>query len=211
MEERNHKEKNKILTGAGELFRKFGMRSITMDDIAHNLGMSKKTIYLYFKDKGDIVKQAIQAFLKSEKERISAVESSAKDAIHLMYLQHKCIRESFRDTNPSLLFDLQKYHAAAWKLIEEYRYGFMLGTITKSLTWGIEDGLFRDDINVSIMAMLRLEQAAIAHNDHIFPRHTYSLMEIQRQFFDHFVQGLLTDKGRKVLKKYKSEPVEAQQ
>jgi TetR/AcrR family transcriptional regulator, cholesterol catabolism regulator len=205
MEEQNQKERNKILKGAGELFRKFGVRSITMDDLAHHMGISKKTIYLYFKDKNDIVKQAIQAFLKLEKERISAVEKSAKDAIHLMQLQNLSIKESFRDTNNSLLFDLQKYHSSAWKLIEEYRFGFMFETISKGIRWGMVDGLFRDDINVSILALMRLEQATLAHNDQIFPAHSYSLMEIQSQIFEHFIQGLLTDKGRKQFRKYKKE------
>lgn len=203
MDDKDSKEK--ILHGATALFKKYGVRSITMDDIAHHLGISKKTIYQYFEDKDDIVTLAIQVYMNQERAMFEQVRREAKDAIHLMVNLNRCMKENMKDTNASLLYDLQKYHTKGWRLIQDFKYGFIRSTVIQNLEMGKAEGFFRHDINVAILSLMRLEQVTLAHNSALFPPDSYSLIEVQAQFFDHFINGILSEKGRKAYKKYKED------
>jgi AcrR family transcriptional regulator len=194
---------DKILNGATELFRKYGVRSITMDDIAHHLGISKKTIYQYFADKDDIVTLGTRMHLTNERKMFERVSKEAKDAIEQMFSLTRCMNSNLKDSNASLIFDLQKYHARSWNLILEFKHGFLRELITDNLKAGIAQGYFRDDINVEVLSKIRLETVSLAHDDHIFPRDQYDLGELQMSLLDHFIHGIMTVKGKKIYKKYK--------
>src|SRR3954467_98173 len=112
MEELDTKEK--ILKGAETLFMKYGVRSISMDDIARHLSVSKKTLYQHFADKEDIVTMACKAHLERSTKEFEEVKSEAKNAIEELATLSLCLRKNMEDMNPSLLFDLQKYHPKAW-------------------------------------------------------------------------------------------------
>lgn len=197
--------KEKILQGAKELFRKYGVRSITMDDIAHHLGISKKTIYQFFTDKDDIVYLAVKMHVQQEREVFTQVKASATHAIDLLYQLTGCIRDNMKETNTSLVFDLQKYHPKAWALVQQFKYGFVLEIIAEALQRGVDEGYFQEDIAVDVLARMRLETVSLLHDDQVFPRTRYTLVQLHAVLFDHFVQGIATDKGRKGLKKYKEQ------
>jgi len=202
MEDQEHKVK--ILNGAKELFKRFGVRSITMDDIAHHLGISKKTIYQYFADKDDIVTLAVRNFIEQEREIFERVKKESKDAIDQLFRLTQCMRQNMKDTNTSLLFDLQKYHPKAWALFQEFKHAYLKNHIKSDLTNGIAQGFYRADIPIDILATMRLEVVTtLAHDENIFPREQYNIIDLQRELFDHFISGILTDKGRKVYDKYK--------
>src|SRR5687768_17399717 len=112
MEEINIKEK--ILKGAEDLFTKYGVRSISMDDIARHLSVSKKTLYQHFADKEDIVTMTCKAHLERNNKEFDQVRDNAKNAIEELANLSICLKRNMQDMNPSLLFDLQKYHPRAW-------------------------------------------------------------------------------------------------
>jgi TetR/AcrR family transcriptional regulator, cholesterol catabolism regulator len=202
----DHENKGKILNGAKELFKRFGVRSITMDDIAHHLGISKKTIYQYFADKDDIVTLAMKNFIEQERSVFERVKKESKDAIDQLFRLTQCMRQNMKDTNTSLLFDLQKYHPKAWSLFLEFKHSFLKDHIKADLRNGIDEGFYREDIPIDILATMRLEVVTtLAHDEQIFPRDKYNIIDLQHVLFDHFISGILTDKGRKVYDKYKNE------
>src|SRR5688500_9858131 len=106
--------KDKILKGAEELFTKYGVRSISMDDIARHLSVSKKTLYLHFADKEDIVTMTCKAHLEKHAEEFKKIKDTARNAIDELAKISVCLKRNMQDMNPSLLFDLQKYHPRAW-------------------------------------------------------------------------------------------------
>ena len=108
MEEFNIKEK--IQKGAEELFMRYGVRSISMDDIARHLTVSKKTLYQHFADKEDIVTVTCKAHLDRNAEEFQVIRKTAKNAIEELVQLSVCLKRNMQDMNPSLLFDLQKYH-----------------------------------------------------------------------------------------------------
>jgi TetR/AcrR family transcriptional regulator, cholesterol catabolism regulator len=195
--------KGKILKGAEELFTKYGVRSISMDDIARHLAVSKKTLYQHFADKEDIVTMACKSHLERHAAEFEEIQVTAKNAIDELAKLSLCLRRNMQDMNPSLLFDLQKYHPKAWTEWLNHKNKFIRKSVERNIKQGIEEGYFRAEINPMVMSAVRLELVQLAFNEEVFPRELFRLPEVQMQIFDHFVFGLVTDKGRKLYIKYK--------
>jgi TetR/AcrR family transcriptional regulator, cholesterol catabolism regulator len=202
MDDKNNKDR--ILECAKELFQKYGIRSISMDDIAHHLGISKKTIYQHFSDKDDIITLAMRQATCEKKDMLLSLRKQATDAIDMMIKIHQYIQKNFNDTTASLVFELQKYHEESWKIIQEFKYGFLADFIKEDLQLGIAEGYFREDINADIIAKIRLEEVTMASNDQIFPKHSFNHREVSNSILEHFIQGIATDRGRQLYKKYKN-------
>ena len=194
--------KDKIVEGASFLFHKYGVRSVSMDDIARHLSMSKKTLYQYFKDKDELVTIGIQLHMENEKSEYQQIEDNAKDAIHEMTGLIFLILKNLRVLNPGVLFDLQKYHPNAWNVWLDFKHNYIKDSIVATLRRGVEQGLFRKEIDPEVMAIFRVEQVQIAFDDRIFPTDKFDFKEVQIKFLDHFVHGIVNDKGRKLLSQY---------
>src|SRR5688572_7915784 len=137
--------KEKILKGAEELFTKYGVRSISMDDIARHLSVSKKTLYQHFADKEDIVTMACKAHLDRNVGEFDEIRNSAKNAIEELANLSVCLKRNMQDMNPSLLFDLQKYHPKAWAVWMNHKNQFIRSSVVRNLKQGIAEGYFRAD------------------------------------------------------------------
>jgi len=201
MDDKNHKDK--ILECAKELFQKYGIRSVSMDDIAHHVGISKKTIYQHFSDKDDIITLAMRQATCEKKATLLGLRKQATDAVDMMIKIHQYIQKNFNNATASLVFELQKYHEESWKIIQEFKYGFLADFIKEDLKVGIAQGYFREDINADIIAKIRLEEVTMASNDEIFPKNSFNHDEVSNNILEHFIQGIATDRGRQLYKKYK--------
>lgn len=182
---------------------KYGIRSVSMDDIARHLAVSKKTLYQHFADKDELVTTMSQEHMKREiieYDEITKISENSIDELNKISVRIRCDME---EMNPSLLFDLQKFHPRAWQLWLNHKSEFIMHSIVRNLNQGIEEGYFRPEINPAIIAISRLVLIESAFDDRIFPKEKFNLVEVQSQFFDHFVYGLCTDKGRKLYQKYK--------
>jgi AcrR family transcriptional regulator len=208
MEEKDIKDR--ILKGAEELFLKYSVRSVSMDDIARHLSISKKTIYQYFADKDEIVTMVAVHHMEKNRIQFDSYKSEAKDAIDEMVRISICLKSDFQKMNPALLFDMHKYHSKAWNVWMEHKQHHVRDSIVRNLKQGIEEGFYRPEINVDIVANARLELIQFAFDDRIYPPSQFSLTDVHIQLFEHFIYGLLTDKGRKVYEKYKKEPITQQ-
>jgi AcrR family transcriptional regulator len=197
--------KKRILISAGDLFRKYGVRSVSMDDIARHLSISKKTIYRFFKDKDEIVLLATRAHLELEMKEYKEVEQNAQNAIEELVGVNRCMRKDFKNINPSLLFDLEKYHPKSWQEWLNFKYVFIMSYIASNLRRGIEQEYIRSDIDPDIIARMRVEQVEQAFNEKIFPRDRYTVGDIQLMLFEFFIHGILTEKGKLLYEDYLKE------
>ncbi|MCC7303399.1 MAG: TetR/AcrR family transcriptional regulator [Bacteroidia bacterium] len=195
--------KERILHGAQELFFRNGIRSVTMDDIANHLGMSKKTIYQSFSDKDEIVTALMEAKLTWDKQEICTICSPDRNMIEQVFGIMRHMTEMFSRMNPSVFYDLQKYHPKAWKIFTDFKNSFMLGVIEKNIEDGKAEGTVRPDVNTHIMARMRIEQVEMGFNPAVFPPCKHSLLEIQVALLEHFLYGICTLKGHKLINKYK--------
>jgi AcrR family transcriptional regulator len=201
MEEIDTKEK--ILQGAEDLFVKYGIRSISMDDIARHLSVSKKTLYQHFVDKDELVTMVVQSHLNDQKKIYDDITEQSENAIDELNRIGYCLKKHSEESNPSLLFDIQKFHPKAWSVWIDYKSKVIKESVVRNIAQGIKDGHFRPEINSEIFALFRLASIEIIHSDQIFSKDKFNMTEVHSQIFEHFVYGLCTEKGRKLYQKYK--------
>jgi TetR/AcrR family transcriptional regulator, cholesterol catabolism regulator len=194
--------KVRIRDKAKELFLRYGIRSVSMDDIANQLGMSKKTIYQYFTDKNELVDAVIEDELQNMQHDCLKCGEVAKDAIEEIFLTVDQVIEQLSSMNPMVLYDMEKFHIRAYQRFMEHKNKFLLQVIKKNLEWGVKEGLYRPDVDVDIISKYRLESMMIPFNIDLFPPSRYKLSEVTKSIIEHYVFGVASLKGHKLILKY---------
>lgn len=195
--------KDRVLQGAEELFFKYGIKSVTMDDIAKHLSISKKTIYQFYSDKNEIVDTLMKLKLEEDKEAIQKIHTESENVITEVFGLMKHMSQMFAKLNPNVFYDLQKYHPEAWKLFNAFKEDCMETMVENAIKKGAKDGLVRTDINSKIIARLRMEEIQLGFNANIFPPDKFKIVDVQLELLDHFLHGICTLKGHKLINKYK--------
>ena len=194
--------KERISIKAEELFMQYGIRSVSMDDIANNLGMSKKTLYQYFADKDELVEAVVDSHINVVEGDCINCRKEATDAIHEIFLTMEHIMEEFKNMNPMLLYDLEKFHFKAYQRFKNYKDKFLLQIIRDNIDWGIKDELYRADLNIDVLSKYRIESIMIPFNVAVFPPGKYNLAKTSEIMIENFTYGLATIKGHKLILKY---------
>lgn len=197
--------KERILERSHELFNKYGIRSVSMDDIAAQLGMSKKTLYHYFADKEELVDACFGGVMEEHRCRCLDDKKKAENAVHEEFLAYDAMTEMLAEMNPSVMYDMQKYHPTAFKKFHEFKYKFLYNVIADNLRRGIAEESYRPEIDVDILTRLRIESVMLAFNTEAFPNNRTQLVHIEQQLFEHFLYGITTAKGQKLIQKYKNQ------
>jgi len=195
--------KEKIISESIHLFMTYGLRSVTMDDIAKHLSMSKKTIYQHFNDKEDIVIQATNEVFKAENKLMCEIEDGAENAVEQLYKLTIKLRETIKNTSTTALYDMKKYYPRAWEKYKDYKHNVIYNSVIDNLKRGMREGLFRENINPEILAQLRIGEIELSFNKEFFPEDEFSLVEIHDQLFEHFTYGILSKEGVKLFETYK--------
>ena len=192
---------------AHELFMQYGLRSVSMDDIANGLGMSKKTIYQYYADKDALVDEVVTAIISQNKSVCEFDKKKADNAIHEIFLAMDMVMEMFRSMNPSLLFDMQKYHPTAFHKFSKHKNDYLYNVIRENIIRGIKEELYRADIKVDVLARYRVESIVLPFNPDFHTKVKGSLAEIEQELTYHFLFGLISQKGYKITLKYQQERI----
>jgi len=145
---RSMETKERIMLKAQELFMQFGIRSVSMDDIANSLGMSKKTVYQYYADKDELVEAVVERHISEVQGECISCRENAKDAIHEINLTMEHIMEELGSMNPMLLYDLEKFHYRSYKRFRDYKDKFLAEMIRRNIEWGIKEELYRAEVNI---------------------------------------------------------------
>lgn len=197
------KNKDRILLGAQELFFKYGIKSITMDDIAKHLAISKKTIYKYFADKDEVVETMMIQLMKKNEAQFQNIVDESTNVVEEVFGMMKHMGMMFSQMNPNLFYDMQKFHPNTWNLFKKFKEECIESMVIDSIERGISQGLVRSDINSKIVARLRMEQVEIGFNPQAFPPNKFKIIEVQLALLDHYLHGICTLKGHKLINKYK--------
>ncbi len=194
---------NKISQAAFELFSQRGIKSVSMDDIAQNLSMSKKTLYKWFAKKDEIVYHASKGFLKCMEEDCERSMVGAQNAIDELLGLMEFTKQVATKIHPSIFHDVQKYHRDSWELWLEHKYTFLLNKIKLNILRGVAEGLYRGDLDVEIMARMRLGMIELAYDDKLFPQNEFSVQKVQLDMLEHYMLGVATLKGHKMINEFK--------
>ena len=180
-----------------------GVKHVTMDDLATQLGISKKTIYQYFKDKDALVSSVVENDLAKHALICNQSMQIADNAVHEIFLLMTVLQELFRSMNPLTLFEIEKYYPLAFEKIKNHKDDFIFSMISANLEKGIAEGLYRKDVDVTILSRYRLETSLIPFNIHVFHPSKFDMLKVNLQIIEHFVYGVATLEGHKLMDNYK--------
>jgi AcrR family transcriptional regulator len=198
----------RIKLKAKDLFMQFGLRSVSMDDIANSLGISKKTIYQFYEDKDALVEGVIEALIEHNQMCCDKDTMESDNAIHEIFLAMDFMMDIFRSMNPSLVFDMQKYYPAAYSKFAKHKNEYIFGTIKQNVIRGIKEELYRADLNVDVIARFRVESVMLPFDPSFHTKVKLGLAAIEEELMLYFLYGMVSPKGYKLAQKYQQERIQ---
>lgn len=202
--------KEYLIEEADKLFCQYGFKSVTMDDIAKHVGMSKKTIYQHFKDKNELVNILIKEKLSSQDCAMKDASVTAENAVHEIFFAIENMQHLLNSVNPKLFYDLQKYHPAAWLYFKNFKEKNLAESIQKNLKRGVAEGYYRSEIEVDILTQMRLDQVNLIFNQHDnYTNNKYNIAQVMNSITTHFLYGISNLKGLELIKHYQTTSIYA--
>ena len=196
-----NEELKNILLKVRELYISYGIKSITMDDVAKELGISKKTLYQYVTDKDDLVGKFIDNEIAMRQEEICNCFRHGLNAIEELFEISLYMNRLMRNQNPATEYDLKKYYPQHFQKTEKARREGMYEYILLNLKKGIKEGLYREEMNKDIIAKLYLSRAENTHLNELFNKEEFTSIKIFIEILTYHVRGIATEKGIGVLER----------
>ena len=194
--------KEHIINQADKLFCQYGIKSVTMDDIARYLGISKKTIYQHFSDKNAIIVELMRSKMENQVCVMEDCIGYSKDAVHEVFLAVTEMGQLLSNINPMLFYDLQKYHPEAWQYYVIFREKKLFGVINNNLKRGIAEGNYRQNINQEILTWMRIGQIDTVFSQTTYPDQ-FNISALMTEITEHFLYGVCSPAGFKLIEGYK--------
>jgi TetR/AcrR family transcriptional regulator, cholesterol catabolism regulator len=179
---------------------RFGVRSVSMDDLARETAISKKTLYRCFRDKDDLVRQTLMNHLNTLHAQIDTVMESIEDPIEQIERIAGFVLEHARDVNPSLINDLRKYHPECFNLFSESRMKIFYAQVHRNIESGIAMGLYRANINSEILTRLYLNNVMSLIDPEVFPGKDTPFETRYRELIRYHLNGIVSEQGRQKIK-----------
>jgi AcrR family transcriptional regulator len=194
-------ELKKILIKTRELYMKYGIKSITMDDVAHEMGISKKTLYQYVNDKDDLVGKFIENEIVQRQEELFKCFQIGFNAIEELFEISIFMNKMMREQNPATEHDLKKYYPHHYQKTLKSRRERMYNYILLNLKKGKAEGLYREDLEEEIIAKFYLSRSENIHFNELFTVEEFTSLKLFLEFLTYHIRGIATEKGIIVLDK----------
>lgn len=193
--------KDIILKKTGERFLKLGFKSVTMDDIADELAISKKTIYKYFNNKQDLVEQTVTHIHEACLCAIDGVCNVGFNAIHENFEVKKVFKDLLKSNDDSPMYQLKKYYPKIYEKVMSKEFLMFQECISKNIEKGIDEGLYRKDINKSVITRLYFALVMAVHDENLFTYNKNTINKLEIDVLEYHTRAIATDKGIKELEK----------
>jgi TetR/AcrR family transcriptional regulator, cholesterol catabolism regulator len=194
--------KEKLLSKAVELFMRYGIKSVTMDDLAGALGVSKKTIYNEVSNKEELIDQVTMQYLDNEVCSLEEILKNSKDAIDEMLLIGRHVSKKLEIITPVLIYDLKKYYSSRWEQVEKLHADSIYQVISNNIHRGRQEGLYRDDFDMDIISRLYVGKALLLTEEKLFPDSTYDKKVVVKEMIKYHITSIATQKGNERLTHY---------
>ena len=183
------------------LFLRFGIKSITMDDVAADLGISKKTLYQFVESKDELVAKVLENHISTRKLQCFEMTSTAPNAIEEIFIILDSNSQELAQMKTNIVYDLQKYHREAWEMMRKFQYDFVFKVIKDNLLRGRKEGLYREDFDIDILAKLHLATSFNLFDPQLFPEGAGQKVTLFKEYMMHYLHGIVSPKGLAYLKK----------
>jgi len=187
--------KDKIILKSVDLFLSYGFKSVTMDDIANALGMSKKTIYQHFNNKTKLVESTTLYIQKVISEGISKICSLNKNPIEEIYAIKHFVSDHLKNEKSSPQFQLKKYYPNIYKSIKGHQFELMYRCIQTNINRGVQLGIYRKNMNIDFITRLYFNCVMAIKDDELFPLKTFSKTMLVENYLEYHLRGICTNKG----------------
>jgi AcrR family transcriptional regulator len=192
-------KRSEILMSASDVFMRYGVKSVSMDDLAREMGISKKTIYQVFKDKNELVEEIIRVKLQEDQTACQTKAIETSNAIEALMGVIMMVSERMSVIHPSVFYDLQKYHPNAWKLVSEHQSTFVYQMISSNIERGRSENIYRENFDVELVSkMYILVVDSIARRELTLENES-DISRLLQQGIHLLIMGMSTDKGIKIL------------
>jgi AcrR family transcriptional regulator len=201
--------RQRIIEEAAQMFRTYGIRAVTMDMLASQLGISKRTIYEIFRDKDEILSGVLRWMSDRQNEVMEMIMSDSDNVIEAIYRLLDLMADHFRKMSPAFRLDMKRYLSQIkdrFTEVEELPYRENNKMLIER---GIREGIFRDDIDVNIINRCMFEVARLSNDNEIFPPDHFQNEDVQRNFYINYMRGLCTSKGLELIDFYEKEGLQA--
>jgi AcrR family transcriptional regulator len=191
-----------IVTKARELFFSYGLRSVSMDDVARQAGISKKTIYQSFSDKSELIQTIVDDLIQCHHRLSDKCKAAAADAIDEVLLQSSAPFDTWAAVTPGFFYELEKFFPPLWQKLEAHKSAVLLPGIINNLERGKNEGLYRDDINKAFTADIRIHHLTTALQPHLLTSQRMSVSQLMAELTLFYLHSITTEKGKNRLTKY---------
>jgi len=191
-----------LFTSARAQFLKYGIKSVSMDDLARLLGISKKTIYNFISNKKGLVHAVVKTYIRDEEKTMRKITKNSSNAIDEIIQIASHVQGTLKSMKPSLTYDLKKYHPNTWQLIEGKHFSFIEKSVEDNLKRGIKEGYYREDIRVDIVPTLYISLAKLVANPDLFEHQNINHVDLYDSVISYHLNALINNNGRKELAKY---------
>ncbi|MCH2195873.1 TetR/AcrR family transcriptional regulator [Kordia sp.] len=194
--------KEKITITATELFLNLGFKSVTMDDIANEMGISKKTIYTHFNNKTALVTEVTSSLFCVISEGIDLICAAEKNSIEELYEIKRFVMEHLKNEKSSPQYQLQKYYPKIYATLKKKQFDVMQDCVKDNLNRGVNSGMYRNNIDVEFVARIYFTGVIGIKDNELFPAKMFPMHSLMDQFLEHHLRGICTPQGLETLQKF---------
>lgn len=185
----------KILSCCSEMFLTLGFKSVTMDDIAQKLAISKKTLYAHFPNKETLVRECVFHFFDHVTTEISRISKDASNLIAELYDIKLFMMQKIKNEKISPQFQLKKFYPEIFSELQKKQMSFMVQRMSNSLEKGVSMGLFRSNLNIPFTARLYFNGMMGIKNQHLFPAEMFQHSQLMTDYLEYHVRAICTEAG----------------
>jgi len=194
--------REKIIHASAELFLNLGFKSVTMDDIAHEMGISKKTIYVHFENKTKLVEAVTFEVFEKICEGIDGICEASHNPIEELYDVKMYVMHYLKDEKTSPQFQLKKYYPQIYQRLHVKQFEKMHESVKESIQKGIDTQLFRPDIDVDFISRMYFNGMVGIKDENIFPQTLFTMDYLMESYLEYHLRAIVTEKGLKLLDKF---------
>ena len=193
--------KDEILSRVVDLYLKYGIKSVTMDDVARELGISKKTLYQLVKNKSELVEMAMEFENNRAHECFQEVISAGQNAIDELMEVSRFVTVHMRTNSAALDYDLRKYFPENFRKRNQKKREMMYQSVLENMRKGKEQGIFREELNEEIIAKLHVQRMESMHESSLFTAVGMTTGKVFKEVFIYHIRGIANEKGIEYLKR----------
>lgn len=191
-----------IISKARDLFFSYGLKSVSMDDLARRSRTSKKTIYQLVADKNELVDKVVADLVRGHAEALDQCTAGARNAIEEVLLRGQVPFITLASVNRNFFYELEKFFPATWGKLVTHRQHVMVPAIIGNLHRGVQEGYYREGLDTDLVAGIRLQQIFTALDPQVFTGKKTSTQELMNDLTEFYLHAITNNKGKQLLNKY---------